>query len=59
MIFRQLFEPISSTYNLSAWLRRNWTSGLVDPVINAIGRPHDLPDKLKKYCEQMGFSPQV
>lgn len=43
MIFRQLFEPISSTYTYLLGCEETGKAVLVDPVINAIERDFALP----------------
>jgi sulfur dioxygenase len=47
MIFRQLFEPLSSTYTYLIGCEETGAAVLIDPVVNAIERDLDVLSKLQ------------
>jgi len=47
MIFRQLFEPLSSTYTYLIGCEETGSAVLIDPVVNAIERDLDVLSKLR------------
>jgi hypothetical protein len=51
MTFRQLFEPLSSTYTYLLGCEDNGAALLIDPVVNSIDR--DLPEPLHACCQRM------
>lgn len=62
MIFRQLFEPISSTYTyLLAGLKLPYPK-FIDYAVPGNKRrgvcPDDLPEHVREYCGRMAESPQ-
>lgn len=51
MIFRQLFEPLSSTYTYLIGCEETGAAVLIDPVVNAIERDLDVLSKLQLRLE--------
>jgi len=47
MIFRQLFEPLSSTYTYLIGCEETGAALLIDPVVNAIDRDLQCQGSLK------------
>lgn len=59
MIFRQLFEPVSSTYTYVLGCETTRQALLIDPVMPAWKRDLTVLDaELQKYCAKIEEGPQ-